>query len=92
MDKKIPKFGKILSRDSFKYHFSRIFAIAEKNVKIQLRFKFNLYYSIISPFLPIFMSFIVLLKFFDADVSIGKWDDINYLVFLFTAFNIELLR
>jgi len=92
MDKKIHKFRKILSRDSFKYNFSRIFTIAEKNVKIQLRFKFNLYYSIISPFLPIIMSFVILLKFFNADVSIGKWDEINYLVFLFTAFNIELLR
>jgi len=82
----------IFSVDFFKNNFSSIFTIAEKNVKIQLRFKFNLVYSIISPFLPIFMSFIVLLRFFAADVTVGQWDDTNYLIFLFTAFNIELLR
>ena len=61
-------------------------------MKIQLRFKFNLIYSIFSPFLPIFMSLIVLMRFFVADVTLGQWNDTNYLVFLFTAFNIELLR
>ena len=61
-------------------------------MKIQLRFKFNLIYSIFSPFLPIFMSLIVLMRFFVADVNLGQWNDTNYLVFLFTAFNIELLR
>jgi len=83
---------KILSREFLKYNFTRIFAIAEKNVKIQLRFKFNLIYSIFSPFLPIFMSLIVLMRFFVADVNLGQWNDTNYLVFLFTAFQIELLR
>ncbi len=61
-------------------------------MKIQLRFKFNLIYSIFSPFLPIFMSLIVMMRFFAADVNLGQWNDTNYLVFLFTAFNIELLR
>ena len=61
-------------------------------MKIQLRFKFNLIYSIFSPFLPIFMSLIVLMRFFVADVTLGQWNDTNYLVFLFTAFQIELPR
>jgi len=85
-------FKKILSKEFLRYNFSRVFAIAEKNVKVQLRFKFNLIYSIFSPFLPIFMSLIVLMRFFVADVNLGQWNDTNYLVFLFTAFNIELLR
>lgn len=38
------------------------------------------------------MSLIVLMRFFVADVNLGQWNDTNYLVFLFTAFNIELLR
>ena len=86
------KIKKIFSGDFYKNNFSSIFTIAEKNVKIQLRFKFNLVYSIISPFLPIFMSLIVLMRFFVADVTFGQWNDTNYLIFLFTAFNIELLR
>jgi len=76
----------------FKHHLSQIFTIAEKNVKIQLRFKFNLYSSIIFPFLPVIMSTIVLMRFFSEGVTFGQWKDTNYLVFLFTAFNIELLR
>ena len=86
------KLRKVFDKKFLKYHSSRIFAIAEKNVKIQLRFKFNLIYSIFSPFLPIFMSLIVLMRFFVSDVSLGRWDDTNYLVFLLTAFKIELLR
>ena len=86
------KIKKILSIKFYKRHLSKIYSIAEKNVKIQLRFKFNLYSTIIFPFLPIFMSSIVLLRFFGEGITFGKWDDTNYLVFLFTAFNIELLR
>ena len=86
------KLKRFFTIDFYKYNFSRIFTIAEKNVKIQLRFKFNLIYSILSPFLPIIMSFFVLLRFFAVDVTFGQCDDTNYLVFLYTAFNIELLR
>jgi len=86
------KLKRFFTIDFYKYNFSRIFTIAEKNVKIQLRFKFNLIYSILNPFLPIIMSFFVLLRFFVVDVTFGPWDDTNYLVFLYTAFNIELLR
>jgi len=92
LPKRKTKMKKIFKVDFYKNNFSSIFTIAEKNVKIQLRFKFNLVYSIISPFLPISMSFIVLLRFFVADVTFGQWDGTNYLIFLFTAFNIELLR
>ena len=92
MKKRIIKIKKIFNFEFIKYNFSRIFTIAEKNVKIQLRFKFNLYSTIIFPFLPIIMSSIVLLRFFGEGVTFGKWDDTNYFVFLLTAFNIELLR
>ena len=86
------KLKRFFTIDFYKYNFSRIFTIAEKNVKIQLRFKFNLIYSVLNPFLPIVMSFFVLLRFFIMDITFGLWDDTNYLVFLYTAFNIELLR
>ncbi len=35
------KLKKFFTIDFYKYNFSRIFTIAEKNVKIQLRFKLN---------------------------------------------------
>jgi len=82
---------KVFSVEFFKYNFSRIFTIAEKNVKVQMRFKFNLIYSIISPFLQIFLSLIILWKFFDMGARFGRWDETNYYVFLFIAYNIVLL-
>ena len=95
MEKKITSFKnlkKIFSVDFYKYNISRIFTITEKNVKIKLRFKFKLISSMISPFLLIFLSMIVLWKFLEIGSRLGRWDDTNYYVFLFTAFNIELLQ
>lgn len=92
MKKRTIKIKKIFSIKFYKHQLSQIFTITEKNVKIQLRFKFNLYYLILSPVIPIIMSIIIILKFFGEGVTFGKWDDTNYLVFLYTAFNIELLR
>lgn len=83
---------KFLSVDFFKYNFSPIFTIAEKNMKVQLRFKFNLIYSIFSPFLAIFLSLIILWRFFDMGARFGRWDEMNYYIFLFIAYNIEILR
>ncbi|MBA7545887.1 hypothetical protein ES705_38267 [subsurface metagenome] len=82
---------KIFRVDFFKYHISRVFTIAEKNVKVQIRFKFNLIYSIINPFFLIFLSLIILSKFFDMGAQFGRWDENNYYIFLFIAYNIELL-
>ncbi len=92
MKKRTIKIKKFFRIKFYKHYLSQIFTIAEKNVKIQLRFKFNLYSTIIFPFLPIIMSIIVLMKFFSEGVTFGQWNETNYLVFLFTAFNIELLR
>ena len=76
----------------YKYHFSRVYTIAEKNVKLQLRFKFNLIFAIVKPFFTIFLSLIVLSKFFETGTRFGPWNDANYFIFIFLAYNIELLR
>ncbi len=92
MGKIIIKIKKIFSFDFMRYNFSRILTIAEKNVRIQLRFKFSLFYSIIFPLLPIIMASLILVRLFTAGVTLGQLDDTKYLIFIFTAFNIELLR
>ena len=92
MKKRTIEIKKIVSIKFYKHHLSQIFTITEKNVKIKLRFKFNLYFTILLPFLPVVMSIIVLTRFFGEGITFGKWNDTNYLVFLFTALNIELLR
>lgn len=78
--------------NSIRYNISRITTITEKNIKVQMRFKFNLIYSIINPFLTILITLIVLIKFFATGTALGQWNETNYLVFIFTAYNIELLR
>lgn len=95
MIRKITSFKKmkmIFKADFYKYNFSRIFTIVEKNVKIQLRFKFNLINSMIAPFMLILLSLIVLWRFFEMGARFGQWDDTNYYIFLFIAYNTELLR
>ena len=76
----------------YKHHFSRVFTIAEKNLKLQLRFKLNLVFSIVKPFLTIFLSLVIFSKFLEVGTRFGRWDDANYYIFLFLAYNIELLR
>lgn len=88
----IKKIKEIFNIDFYKYNFSRIFTIAEKNIKVQLRFKFNLIYSMLGPFMLIFLSLIVLWRFFDLGAQFGRWNDTNYYIFIFIAYNIELLR
>jgi len=47
-----------------KYNLRQIFAIAEKEVLISIRFKFNLIMDYINPFLTIIFPFIIMGKFF----------------------------
>ncbi|MFX1375562.1 MAG: ABC transporter permease [Promethearchaeota archaeon] len=86
------KIKKFFDHRFYKRHFSQIYTIAEKNVKLQMRFKFQLVFSIIRPLLTIFLSLIILSRFFAIGARFEPWDDTNYLIFLFTAYNIELLR
>ena len=86
------KIKNIFSFDFYKYHFSCIFNIAEKNTKLRLRFKFQLVYSIVTPFFAIFMSFLILTRFLEIETRLGRWDNTNFYIFLFIAYNIELLR
>lgn len=74
------------------YNASRILNIAEKNIKVKLRFKSVLIYSIINPFIGIIMTIIILIKFISSGVTLGGWNENNYYIFVFTALEIELLR
>ncbi len=87
--KKIKAF---FSVKSFEYHFSRIFTIAEKNIKLQLRYKVTLLSSLLMPVFTIVMPLIILSKFFMGGDVFGRWDETNYYVFVFMSYNIDLLR
>ena len=88
----IKKVKNIISFSFYKSNFSRISTLVEKNLKLQIRFKTQLIYSIISPIFAIFMAFIVLGRIFEYNTRLGGWDKTNFLIFLLIAFKIELLR
>ncbi|MFX0132287.1 MAG: ABC transporter permease [Candidatus Hodarchaeota archaeon] len=90
--KRIKKVKKIFSFSFYKSNASRVFTLVEKNLKLQIRFKSNFIYSIISPIFTIFLAFIVLGKIFESTTRLGRWNAANFYVFLLIAFKIELLR
>jgi len=74
-----------------KNNISQIYAIAEKNVKLLLRYKINLILTFILPVLGVIVPLIIMGKIFDFTDNFGPWDDRNYSVFQFTAYQILLL-
>ena len=90
--KSMKKVKNIFSFSFYKSNASSIFTLVEKNLKLQVRFKSHLIYSIISPIFSIFMAFIVLGKIFETTPQLGRWDKTNFYIFLLIAFKIQLLR
>lgn len=90
------RIRKYICPSFIKNNFSRIFTIAEKNVKLYLRFKFQFIYSFITPFLGILLSLVILSRFFGANIRFGEdagaWDETSLPIFILIAYNIELLR
>ena len=75
-----------------KKNLSQIFAITEKNAKLELRYKFGLILSFISPIISIIFPLIIMGRLFEYNEQFGSWNSDNYFVFLFIAYNIILLR
>lgn len=76
---------------SIKDNFSQIYAIAEKNVKLQTRKKLPLIVTLITPILGVIVPLIILGKIFDLAGNFGPWNGENYVVFQFTAYQILLI-
>lgn len=80
-----------INRDFIKLQFFQIFAITEKNLNLRLRFKFQIIISFIRPIIGIAMPLIVLGRFFDLNTEFGPWNESNYMVFQFLAYQIFLI-
>lgn len=72
--------------------FSKTYAIAEKNVRIQYRFKYVMILRYITPVITILMPIIILDSFFDFREKLGPWTAQNYLIFVFVGYIIMLMR
>ncbi len=81
-----------MMKKAIKRNVIQIFAIAERNVKIKLRFKLNLAISYITPMMGVILPFIIMGKLFNYNDHFGPWTSANILIFQFMAYNINLLR
>ena len=78
--------------ENLKDDFSQIYAITEKNIKIQLRFKLNYLLSLVYPILGIILPLIVMGQLFTlSDNGFGPWNRDNYVVYQFTTYQILLI-
>ncbi len=75
-----------------KANISQIFAVAEKNVKLESRLKIRLIFqSIIQPILAVILPLIIMGKIFTLAAEFGAWNSENFIVFQFTAYQMLLL-
>lgn len=75
-----------------KNNIVQILAITEKNLMLDLRFKFTLIFSFVTPIISILMPVIIMGQFFNNNIEFGPWTQSNFLVYTFTAYNIFLLN
>ncbi len=72
-------------------NLSQILALTEKNIKLELRYKFGLILSYVMNILSIFTPLIIMGNIFELRTTIGSWSSNNFLIFQFLAYNIWLL-
>jgi len=82
----------MINRKEFKKYLLQIKALTERNIKLKLRFKYNLIISLISPFIFVIMPLIILSQLFEFDTQFGNWTINNFLLYQFLAYNIFLLK
>jgi len=84
----------MISSKTIKKNLFQIFALTEKNIKLNLRFKYQVIISYITPIISILMPLIILEQFFQFSerFNFSVWNVNNYLVFQFMAYNILLLK
>ncbi|MBN1216052.1 MAG: ABC transporter permease [Candidatus Lokiarchaeota archaeon] len=70
---------------------SKSYAISEKNIRMQLRFKYSLLVGYITPIISIIMPFFIFGKIFNYNPNLGPWNAQNYIVFLFISYNLLLM-
>lgn len=84
----------MISSKTIKKNLFQIYALTEKNIKLNLRFKYQVIISYITPILSILMPLIILEQFFQFSerFDFSVWNENNYLVFQFMAYQVLLLK
>lgn len=74
------------------YNLSKIFALAEKNLKLNLRFKYGIIINFITPILGVIIPIFIMAKFFEFNAQFGPWTEKNFTIYQIIAYNIILAR
>jgi len=70
----------------------KTWAIVEKNILIHFRFKFPTIIMYIRPFISLLMPIIIFQKFLEYNINFGPYNTENYFIFIFSSYNVLLLR
>jgi len=71
-----------------KDNLNQINSLAQKNLKLRLRFKYRVIIFLISPIFSIIMPLIVMSHIFQFNESVGPWTKDNFVIFQILAYNI----
>ncbi|MFX0153826.1 MAG: ABC transporter permease [Candidatus Hodarchaeota archaeon] len=84
----------MLSKKSIKRNIRQIFAITEREIFIELRFKLAFFTHFFNPLLTVLIVGIIFGAFFSFNESyqLGYWTTDNYLLFILMAFEFQLIR
>ncbi len=82
----------MISSKKIRRIFAKTYAIAEKNLLIEFRFKYDVILRWFIPIITLLMPIIVLDKFFDFDIAIAPWTSKNYMIFIFTGYIIMIMQ
>jgi len=77
---------------TIKDNFYQIYAIVDKNLKLQLRFKLALVFTLITPIISIFLPLIIMGRLFETSMRFDPWTSNNYFIFIFISYAIMLLQ
>lgn len=77
---------------TIEYNLSKIFAITEKNIRLNLRFKYNVIFEFITPIFSVILPLIIMGTLFNFNEQYGPWTANNYFIYQFLAYNIILLK
>ena len=77
---------------TIKDNFYQIYAIVDRNIKLQLRFKLALVFMLVTPIISIFLPLIIMGKLFETSLRFEPWTSNNYFIFIFISYTFKLLQ
>lgn len=82
----------MINKKFIKNNFNQISALTEIYLKLRTRYKFGIIVSYIIPLISMIFPVIVMGTFFKFNDQFGPWTIDNFLVFIFVAYNIILIK